>query len=172
MTRFLTLIGSTIAKHMLALALPLLCAFSGASVCAQTVDIQDARVQPTVAGQTASSAFMKLTSRDGARLIAVSSPIAGVADVHEMKMDGNVMTMRTIQGGLDLPAGKTVELTPGGYHIMLMDLKRSLQNGTTVPLTLVFKDRSGVERKVDLAVPVASKAPVASMNMDMSDHMH
>ena len=78
------------------------------------------------------------------------------------------MTMRAVSGGLDLPPGKTVELTPGGYHIMLMDLKQALQSGTTIALSLVFKGVNGVESKVDLKVPVASKVST----MGMSDHMH
>jgi copper(I)-binding protein len=69
---------------------------------------------------------MSITAKDGARLVGASSPVAGVAEVHEMKMDGDVMKMRAVEGGLELPAGKTVELKPGGYHVMLMDLKAPL----------------------------------------------
>lgn len=76
-----------------------------------------------------------------------------------MKMDGDVMKMRAVEGGLELPAGKTVELKPGGYHVMLMDLKAALPKDSTIPLTLVFKDAKGVESKVELKVPV-STAPV------------
>ena len=78
-----------------------------------------------------------------------------------MKMDGDVMKMRAVQGGLDLPAGKTVELKPGGYHVMLMDLKAALPKDTTVPMTLVFKDAKGMESKVEIKVPVATAAPGA-----------
>ena len=63
--------------------------------------------------------------------------------------------MKAVAGGLDLPAGKTVELKPGGYHVMLMDLKAALPKDSTVPLTLVFKDAKGAESKVELKVPVA-----------------
>lgn len=122
---------------------------------AQSVDVKDAWVRTSVPGQTATGAFMKITARDGARLVSVSSPVAGVTEVHEMKMDGNVMKMRAVDGGLELPAGKTVELKPGGYHVMLMDLKAALPKDSTVPLTLVFKDAKGVESKVELKVPVA-----------------
>jgi copper(I)-binding protein len=85
--------------------------------------------------------------------------VAGVTEVHEMKMEGNVMKMRALEGGLELPAGKTVELKPGGYHVMLMDLKGPLARDSTVPLTLVFKDAKGVESRIELKVPV-STAPV------------
>jgi periplasmic copper chaperone A len=94
-------------------------------------------------------------------LVAASSPVAGVTEVHEMKMDGNVMKMRAVEGGLELPAGKTVELKPGGFHVMLMDLKAALPKDSTIPLTLVFKDAKGVESKLELKVPVAT-APVHS----------
>jgi copper(I)-binding protein len=109
---------------------------------------------------------MKLTARDGARLVSASSPVAGVVQVHEMTMDGNVMSMRAVQGGLELPAGKSVELKPGGYHVMLMDLKTALVKDTTLPLTLVFKDSKGVESKIDVKVPVSVSAPGAPMPMD------
>ncbi len=123
---------------------------------AQSVDVKDPWVRVSVPGQKATGAFMKITSREGARLVAVSSPVAGVAEVHEMKMEGDIMKMRALADGLDLPPGKTVELKPGGYHVMLMDLKGPLAKDTTVPLTLVFKDAKGTESKVELRVPVAA----------------
>jgi copper(I)-binding protein len=76
-------------------------------------------------------------------------------------MDGDVMKMRAVPGGLDLPAGKTVELKPGSYHVMLMDLKSTLQKDTTIPVTLVFKDAKGVETKTEIKVPVSMMAPGA-----------
>ena len=103
---------------------------------AQTVDVKDAWVRTSVPGQKATGAFMKLTAKDGAKLVAASSPVAGVTEVHEMKMEGDVMKMKAVAGGLDLPAGKTVELKPGGYHVMLMDLKAALPKDSTIPLTL------------------------------------
>ena len=129
---------------------------------AQTVEVKDAWVRATVQGQKASGAFMQLTAKDGAKLVSVSSPVAGVAEVHEMKMDGDVMKMRAVQGGLDLPAGKAVELKPGGYHVMLMDLKTPLRKDTTVPLTLVFKDSKGVQTTTELKVPVSQTAPAGA----------
>jgi copper(I)-binding protein len=122
---------------------------------AQTVDVKDAWVRTSVPGQKATGAFMNLTAKDGAKLVAASSPVAGVTEVHEMKMEGDVMKMKALAGGLDLPAGKTVELKPGGYHVMLMDLKTALPKESTIPLTLVFKDAKGAESRVELKVPVA-----------------
>jgi copper(I)-binding protein len=129
------------------------------SLAAQTVEIKDAWVRTAVPGQKATGAFMKITSKEGAKLVGASSPAAGVAEVHEMKMEGNVMKMNAVAGGLELPAGKTVELKPGGYHVMLMDLKAALPKDSTMPLTLVFKDAKGVESKVELKVAVGTAAP-------------
>jgi copper(I)-binding protein len=75
-----------------------------------------------------------------------------------MKMSGDVMQMRAVSG-LDLPAGKAVALQPGGFHVMLLDLKTALPKNVTVPLTLLFKDAKGVESKVELTVPVATTSP-------------
>jgi hypothetical protein len=128
---------------------------------AQSVDVKDAWVRTSVQGQKATGAFMKLTAKDGVKLVAASSPVAGVTEVHEMKMEGDIMKMKAVAGGLDLPAGKTVELKPGGYHVMLMDLKAALPKDSTIPLTLVFKDAKGVESRLELKVPVAT-APMAA----------
>ena len=128
---------------------------------AQTVDVKDAWVRTSVPGQKATGAYMKLTAKDGANLVAASSPVAGVTEVHEMKMEGDVMKMKAVAGGVVLPAGKTVELKPGGYHLMLMDLKAALPKDSTIPLTLVFKDAKGVESRLELKLPVAA-APMAA----------
>ena len=131
-----------------------------AAVHAQNVEVTDAWVRTTVQGQSGTGAFMKLRARDGARLVGVSTPVAGIAEVHEMKMEGDIMRMRAVPA-LDLPAGKTVELKPGGYHLMLMDLKGALPKEATVPLTLVFKDAKGVQSSLQLKVPVAAAPPQA-----------
>lgn len=125
------------------------------------VEVKNAWVRATVKGQQATGAFMTLTAKNGARLVGVSSPAAAVSRVHEMKMDAGVMKMGEVKGGLDLPAGKRVELKSGGYHVMLMDLKETLTQGSAVALTLVFKDANGVESKVELKVPVAASAAAA-----------
>ena len=131
----------------------------GGVALAQVAEVKDAWARASVPGQMATGAFMKITAKETVKLVAGSSPKAGVVEVHEMKMDGNVMKMRAVAGGLDLPAGKTVELKPGGYHVMLMDLKGPLAKDSQVPLTLVFKDAKGVESKLELKVPVQASAP-------------
>ncbi|WP_210542362.1 copper chaperone PCu(A)C [Rhodoferax sp. PAMC 29310] len=153
----------------------LLAASGLAAVAAQPVDIQGAWARATVPGQKATGAFMTLTAADGAKLVRLESAVAGIAEVHEMKMEGDIMRMRAVQGGLDLPAGQAVELKPGGYHVMLMDLKAPVTKDSTLPLTLVFKDAKGVESKVELQVPVATKAPahMGHANDTKMDHgMH
>ncbi|HNV58734.1 MAG TPA: copper chaperone PCu(A)C [Rhodoferax sp.] len=145
-------------------------ALTSGALFAQTVEVKDTWARATVPGQKATGAFMKLTAKDGAKLVSASSPVAGVTEVHEMKMEGDVMKMRAIPG-LDLPAGKAVELKPGGYHVMLMDLKSTLQKDTTIPLTLVFKDAKGVETKTELTVPVSAMAPGGKpADMPAMDH--
>jgi copper(I)-binding protein len=142
-------------------------AFTAALVCqtaiAQTVVIKDAWARATVQGQMASGAFMSLSSATGARLKSVSSPVAGVAQVHEMRMEGDIMKMQALENGLELPAGKTVELKPGGYHVMLMDLKLPLKKDSSIPMTLVFVDAKGVESKTEIKVPIHTTAPTAPM---------
>ena len=125
---------------------------------AAPVSIEGAWARASVPGQSASGAFMRLTAAQATRLVQVESPAAGVSEVHEMKMEGDVMKMRALPG-LDLPAGQAVELKPGGYHVMLMDLKAPLAKGTQVPLTLVFQDASGVQSRQELQLPVATSAP-------------
>lgn len=143
-----------------------------ASAQSAGVEVQNAWARATVKGQMATGAFMTLSAKDGAKLVGASSPVAGVAQVHEMKMDAGVMKMNEVKGGLELPAGKAVELKPGGYHVMLMDLKEPLLKDTTVPLTLVFKDAKGVESKVELKLPVATTAPGAAKTATMDHAMH
>ncbi|MEY5097961.1 MAG: hypothetical protein RJA36_680 [Pseudomonadota bacterium] len=122
------------------------------------VAVSKAWARATVPGQKATGAFMTLQSADGARLIGVKSPLADVAEIHEMKMDGNVMKMSPV-AALELPAGKAVELKPGGYHVMLMDLKGPLNQGASLPLTLNLQDARGQKFQLEVSVPVALQAP-------------
>jgi copper(I)-binding protein len=118
-------------------------------------------VRGTVADQMATGAFMTLTASTAARLVGVGSPVAGVVEIHEMKLEGNVMRMRALEA-LDLPAGRAVDLKPGGYHVMLMDLRRPLKDGETVPLTLII-ERDGKREAIAVQAPVralAAPAPV------------
>ena len=136
--------------------LTFLAAFSAAALMlpahAQTT-VKEPWARATVVQQKASGAFMQITSARGGRLVASESPVAGVVEIHEMVMDGNVMKMRAIPG-LDLPAGKAVELKPGGYHVMLMDLKRGLAPGETIPITLVIETAGGQRERLEVKTSV------------------
>ena len=120
---------------------------------AQT-QVSDPWIRGTVAQQRATGAFMTITSATGARLVGAASPVAAVVEIHEMAMDGQVMRMRALKDGLDLPSGKSVELKPGGYHVMLMDLKQPLLAGQKIPLTLNLVSRDGKPEVLQLEVPV------------------
>lgn len=118
------------------------------------VDVRDAWTRPTVAGQTATGVFAKLLSGPGLTLVGGSSPLAALVEVHEMKMDGNVMRMRALERGLALPPGDTIELKPGGYHLMVTGLKQPLAVGESLPVTLKFVDADGRSVERQLTVPV------------------
>ncbi|MDE1950806.1 MAG: copper chaperone PCu(A)C [Burkholderiales bacterium] len=136
----------------------LLCAVAALAAQAQT-RVEDAWVRATVPHQMASAFFARITSTQGGRLVAASTPVAGVAEVHQMSMAGGVMKMRAAAGGLELPAGKAVALTPGGYHLMLMDLKQTLKAGEEVPVTLVVEHADKQRETIELKVPVLAAAP-------------
>ena len=125
-----------------------------APACAYAqVRVSDPWVRATVPQQKVSGAFMQLSSSKDMRLVEVRTPVAGTVEIHEMAMDKGVIRMRPVPG-VDLPAGRRVDLKPGGYHMMLMDLKRQLRAGESVPLTLVLeaKDRKRETVEVKAAV--------------------
>jgi VCBS repeat-containing protein len=144
----------------LALGLTLL----AAAAQAQTT-VKDPWVRGTVAQQKATGMFAQITSTAGGKLVSASSPVAGVVEIHEMSMDNNVMKMRAVPA-LDLPAGKAVELKPGGYHVMLLDLKQQLKAGDTVAVTLVVEGKDGKRETVEV------KAPVKALNAGATQHKH
>jgi len=127
---------------------------------AAPVQADGAWVRASVPGQSGTGGFMTLTAHAPLKLVGVRTPAAGVAEVHEMKMDGDTMRMRGIPA-LDLPAHRAVELKPGGYHLMLMDLAQPLKAGDTVPLTLSFQDAQGATSTLTVQAPVRMAAPAA-----------
>ncbi len=136
----------------ISVSVALLASLAAAAAPAQTT-VTEAWVRGTVGQQQATGAFMRITSAQGGKLVSVSTPVAGMAEIHEMKMDGNTMQMRQVPA-LDLPAGKMVELKPGGYHLMLMDLKMPMKPGALVPLTLEVVGKDGKIEILHLKVPV------------------
>jgi copper(I)-binding protein len=138
-----------------------------ASVQAQ-VTVKDAWVRATVPQQKATGAFMQLQAGKDSKLVSASSPVTPVVEVHEMVMQDNVMKMRQVPG-IDLPAGKTVELKPGGYHVMLMDLKQPVKEGDVVPITLVVEGKDGKRESVEVK---ASVRALAAGNQPTSSGAH
>jgi copper(I)-binding protein len=120
---------------------------------AQAVEVKDVWTRATAPGQKAAGVYMQLRSARGATLVSAQSPVAGVVEIHEMTMEGEVMRMRAVPK-LDLPAGEKVDLKPGGYHVMLIDLKQPLRKGEQVPVTLRVegKDRQIQEIAVQAEV--------------------
>jgi hypothetical protein len=138
---------------------------AAASTASAQVAVADPWVRGTVTGQKATGAFMQLKSSADTALVAAASPVAKIVEIHEMKVEGGMMKMNAVDR-LALPAGKPVDLKPGGYHVMLMDLVKPLKDGDTVPLQLTFEDKAGKKQTVEVKAVVrplaASGTPPAA----------
>ena len=112
--------------------------------------IENVFSRETLPNQPVAGAFMTVTNTTDAadRLLGAASTVAGRVEIHEMALQGDVMKMRALEAGLDVPAGETVELKPGGFHVMMFDLSDALKEGDTIDLTLEFANAGKV------AVPV------------------
>ena len=141
---------------------------------AQNVSVSNAWARASVKGQNATGVFMSLKASSNTKLIAVSSSVAKVSEVHQMSMDNNVMKMTALPNGLDLGAGSVVELKPGSYHIMLMDLKKTLEKDTEIDVHLTFQDPAGKKTQMELKVPVLLQPAFAegSGMAHGADHQH
>ena len=124
------------------------------------VTVEGAWVRPSVQGQANSGAYMTIIAREPVTLIGASTPVAGLTEVHQMKMEGDVMHMHAVTG-LPVVPGKPLELKPGGYHLMLQQLKAPLRPDTSVPLTLQFRTANGATSELQVSAPVASAPPAA-----------
>jgi copper(I)-binding protein len=140
-------------------------ALGPAVAAAQGIEVKDAWARATAPGQKAGGVFMELRSAQGATLVGAQSTAATTVEIHEMSMDGNVMRMRAVPK-LELPAGQTVELKPGGYHVMLIDLKQPLKKGEKVPVTLRVEGR---DRRVQ---EIAVQAEVRDMTAGTEHGAH
>ena len=129
----------------------------GSSAQAQ-VSVDRAWVRTTVPNQTASGAFMRIAAQKDVRLTGARSPLADMVEVHEMMMDKGIMRMRPVDE-LPLKAGQSVELKSGGFHLMMMGLRKQLKTGDAVPLTLEFKAADGSVSKVEVKAVAAFAAP-------------
>jgi copper(I)-binding protein len=117
------------------------------------VTVGDPWIRATVPAQKTAGAFMQLRSPKATRLVDVQSPVAGRAEVHQMAMDGQTMRMQKVDG-IDLQANQPLNLSSGGYHVMLFDLKKQLKEGEQVPLTLTFVGADRKRENVTVQVPV------------------
>jgi len=130
------------------------------------VTVAQAWVKATVPGQKVAAAYMDLKSTESAALVSAASSAAGMTEVHEMKMEGGVMKMRAVER-IALPAGKTVKLEPGGYHIMLMGLAKPLKAGDTVPITLTVETSGKKRHSVRVQAPVRDSGPSSPSHQGM-----
>lgn len=141
----------------------MLCLLGAAALVAQAqlaapVTVEGAWARASVQGQTSTGAYMTLTASEPLTLTGVSTPVAGLAEVHEMRMDGDVMRMRAVES-LALKPGQPLELRPGSYHLMLTQLKAPLPTQANIPLTLHFRNAGGKASELRLSVPVATSRP-------------
>ncbi len=128
-----------------------------ASAANAQITVKDPWVRATVPQQKATGAFMQLQSPVPARLVSASSPLTPDVEIHEMSMEGDVMRMRQVQA-IELPAGQSVALKPGGYHIMFLNLTKQVREGDTVPVTLMIETRDGKRTPVQVSAPVRGLA--------------
>lgn len=152
------------------LALPLL---AGAQTSdSGTIRILQPWARATVTGQGAGGAFLKIENTGAAdRLLSVRSEAAASTELHTMTMEGNIMRMREVDS-IELPPGKTVELKPGGLHIMLMGLKAPLKAGEQVPLTLRFEKAGELSLQVPIEAAGSAGAGKAAAPAGHGHHRH
>lgn len=124
-----------------------------------SVTVHDPWVRATVTGVMVSAGYARIENGtgDAVRLIGAETPVAGRVELHNVTMENDVMRMRPLADGLDIPAGQSVELRPGSYHMMLLELRRPLRSGERVPITLRFA--RGEPQRVEFTVRAATPAP-------------
>src|SRR6185312_11907598 len=131
--------------------------------------ISQAWSRATPGGAKIGGGFLTIENKGSApdRLIGASADFAGKVELHEMAMNDGVMKMRPVEGGLTIEPGKTVKLAPGGYHFMMMDLKKPLKQGEKLPITLQFEKAGKVTVTLDVE-GVGAKGPAGAGGMDMN----
>jgi len=142
------------------LALFALCLASSAASVAYAqgnITVENAWARATVPGQKVGAVYLEIRSERSAKLIGVSSVAAASAEIHSMSNDGGVMKMRQLKQ-LELPAGQTVRLAPGGNHIMLLDIKQPLQAGAHLPLVLIVEEK-GKKKWIQVQAEIRAVTP-------------
>lgn len=133
------------------------CTPPAASTEGVTVVASDALCRPTPKGRQVTGCYLKIKSSVDDTLLTVSSPVGALAQVHESRMESNMMMMGELENGLPLSAGQTITLAPGGNHIMVMGVRDPLATGDTVPLTLTFATSKPVEITAQVGQPALAK---------------
>jgi len=139
--------------------------------------ISQAWSRATPGGAKTGGGYLTIENKGSApdKLVSATADAAGKVEVHEMAMNNGVMTMRPLDSGLTIDPGKTVKLAPGGYHLMLMELKRPLKQGDKLPVTLQFEKAGKVAVTLEVQ-GVGAQGPGGSagggdgMKMQEMDH--
>ncbi|MBX9708817.1 MAG: copper chaperone PCu(A)C [Caulobacteraceae bacterium] len=124
---------------------------------AAAVTVTDVLCRPTPNGRQVTGCYMTLTAATNDTLVSVESPVAAMGQIHETRMESNMMMMRELEAGLPLPAAEAVQLKPGGNHIMLMGVREPLLAGQTLPLTLTFSSAAPMEVLAEVGQPPAAE---------------
>lgn len=148
------LICSGIAMTMLVIGL-CLAGCSKPEEHGASIEVTNAWVRPTIGEARNTAAYMTVTNHgdEADRLVAASTPDAMNTQLHQTQMDGDVMSMSAVEGGIEIPANSSVELAPQGMHIMVMGLSKPLQKGETVPFALTFEKAGAVAVSIRVGEP-------------------
>jgi periplasmic copper chaperone A len=145
---------TTAQVHLVAAEQP-----AAAPVTVGALEISQGWIRATLPGQPAAGGFLTIDNKgkEADRLLSASSPLTAATQIHEMKMDGDVMKMAELADGIEIPAGGKVELKPGGFHIMFMGLEKQVMEGETVKVTLTFEKAGAVEVELPVQAPDAKQ---------------
>lgn len=135
------------------------------------ISVQNAWVRPTVGEQDATGAYLTITSQEPMALVGVATPAAEIAEVHEMKMDGDIMRMRMAER-IEMTAGEPLELKPGGYHVMLMALTAPVEAGQEIELSLQFEKADGSKIEMPVKAVAGQNAAGDHHSGGGGDHKH
>jgi hypothetical protein len=159
-------------------SISILCAISAASAQAEDIKVGDLLIsqswsRATPGGAKVAGGYLTIENKGTApdRLLGGTTDVAGKIEVHEMSMKDGVMIMRPLDQGLAIEPGKIVKLAPGGYHLMLIDLKGALKQGDKVPLTLQFEKAGKVQVSFDVQA-VGAQTPTGADHGGAMDHGH
>jgi copper(I)-binding protein len=145
-------------RNLLVVALTLSC-LSNIAVAADdpTINVHQAWARTTAPGQDVGAVYLMIVSKKDTTLVSAKTDAADHTQIHSMSMDNGVMKMRELDS-LPIPAGKMINLSPGGLHLMLVGLKKPLKAGEQVALTLEFKDTAGKLSNVSILAPIQAEA--------------